>query len=426
MSTNVQPAGNLPVNASLENLRKQARTLQRQHREGTKEAIARVVAIVATPHEPLPLSEAQFVLARECGFSSWPALVAAFSPGEPGRVLREGNRVWIDGVPRLRWGSSPEPTYLGALEAALRGSGRPTDLTRLMGDSALCFRLRWATRDGGEAWCGSGPAGEWPEEVAALNAATGYVFEWGVPPWSPDHDPEALKARVVEHIDRGWPILGFGARMDMAVVYGYEHGGDRVLLSDYWATDDPSVLSIAEVHEIGMFLERIEAPAKRPAAVRAGLELAARRWHEGMVDATDDKGAAYHYGAAGYERWIADLKRFESLSDGQRGNLFFLSSWTYSSLFQNRKRHAARYLRTNAEHLPSDAQQALEDAAACYDRLSDRLGTWDPADPTFGFVKQQPIESWTPEVRADELEMLRDMFALDTQAVAHISKALKI
>jgi hypothetical protein len=426
MSTNAQPAGVLPVNASLENLRKQARRLQRQHQEGKEEAVSRVGAVVTTPREPLALSEAQFVLARESGFSSWPALVAAFAPGEPGRVLREGDRVWIDGVPRLRWGSSPEPTYLGAMEAALRGSGRPIELTRLMGDSALCFRLRWATRDGGEAWCGSGPAGEWPDEVAALNQATGYVFEWGPPPWSPEHDPEALKTRVVEHIDRGWPILGFGARMDMAVVYGYESGGKRILLSDYWATDDPSVLPLAEAHEIGMFLQRIDSPAPRQTAARAGLELAARRWHEGIVDAPGDTGATYYYGSAAYERWLADLERFESLNEGQRGNLYFLSSWTFSSLFQNRKGHAARYLRTNAEHFPEAARQGLEDAATCYDRMSDLLGGWDPADPKFGFVKQQPIESWTGEVRSDELALLRDLLALDRQAIAHIAKALEV
>ena len=170
MSTNTHAGGVLPVNASLENLRKQARTLQRRHREGTEESVGRVRVVLESPREPLTLSEAQFVVARESGFSSWPALVAAFSPGEPGRVIKDGDRTWIDGVPRLRWGSSPEPTYLGALEAALRGSGRPIELTRLMGDSGLCFRLRWATRDGGNAWCGSGPVGEWPDEVAALNA----------------------------------------------------------------------------------------------------------------------------------------------------------------------------------------------------------------------------------------------------------------
>jgi hypothetical protein len=424
MSTNTYAGGVLPVNASLENLRKQARTLQRQHRKGTEESVGRVNAVLESPREPLTLSEAQFVVACESGFSSWPSLVAAFSPGEPGRVIKDGGRTWIDGVPRLRWGSSPEPTYLGALEAALRGSGRPIELTRLMGDSALCFRLRWATRDGGNGWCGSGPVGEWPDEVAALNQATGYFFEWGAPPWSPEHDPAALKARIVEHIDRGWPILGFGARQDLSVIYGYEDNGERVLLSDYWATDDPSVMATTDAQEIGMFLERIAAQAPRPASVRAGLALALKRWDEGVVDPDPSTGATYYYGPAGYERWLADLERHDTLSDGQRANLYFLSSWTFSSLFQNRKGHAAQYLRDNAEHLPPVSRPALEEAASAYDRMSDRLGQWDPADPRFGFVKQQPLESWTPTVRDAEITLLRDLQTLDTAAIGHLRDAI--
>ena len=113
--------------------------------------------------------------------------------------------------------------------------------------------------------------------------ATGYFFEWCAPPWSPDHDPVALRARIVEHIDRGWPILGFGARQDLSVIYGYEAGGERVLLSDYWATDDPSVMATADAQEIGMFLERIAAQAPRPSLCasrpRIGAEAMGRRGH---------------------------------------------------------------------------------------------------------------------------------------------------
>jgi len=169
----------LPPRASLENLRNQAKTLQKQHREGNAEALARVSVWLGPDAQPstlegpavrsssgvvtpLRLHDAQFVLAREYGFASWPRLVEHFEAQQSReRVRRENGRVWIEGVPRLRWGSSPEPTFIGALEAAFRSSDRPLDITTLMGDSGLAFRLRWATRDGGNAWCGSGPCGAW-------------------------------------------------------------------------------------------------------------------------------------------------------------------------------------------------------------------------------------------------------------------------
>src|ERR1700692_2454119 len=76
----------LPANPSLENLKKQAKTLQKAWRGGAAEAIARI-----RPAHPQygglsgeqlgaiqpRLTDCQLVLAREAGFESWPQLKAA-------------------------------------------------------------------------------------------------------------------------------------------------------------------------------------------------------------------------------------------------------------------------------------------------------------------------------------------------------------
>ena len=83
----------LPANPSLENLKKQAKTLQKAWSAGRAEAIARIRA--AHPQysglsdEQLGaikprLTDCQLVLARESGFDSWPQLKAAVASGEPG------------------------------------------------------------------------------------------------------------------------------------------------------------------------------------------------------------------------------------------------------------------------------------------------------------------------------------------------------
>jgi len=80
----------LPAAPSLEQLRNRARDLQRAHRAGDPAARARVAARAPKPPaagEPLKLSAAQLVIAREHGFPSWPRLrayaerVAAGGPG---------------------------------------------------------------------------------------------------------------------------------------------------------------------------------------------------------------------------------------------------------------------------------------------------------------------------------------------------------
>jgi len=78
-------SASLPSAPSLEQLRKQAKELLRAHRAGDPEALARVAA--NEPGEPLKLTGAQHVVAREHGFPSWPRLkayaerVAAHGPG---------------------------------------------------------------------------------------------------------------------------------------------------------------------------------------------------------------------------------------------------------------------------------------------------------------------------------------------------------
>ena len=76
----------LPANPSLENLKKQAKTLQKAWRTGAAEAITRIRAVHprygGLSDEQLRavkprLTDCQFVLAREAGFESWPQLKVA-------------------------------------------------------------------------------------------------------------------------------------------------------------------------------------------------------------------------------------------------------------------------------------------------------------------------------------------------------------
>jgi ankyrin repeat protein len=70
------PTIKLPADASLENLRKRARALQRAVRAGDAGALARVRAShpAGVPGDAFPLAGAQLVLAREYGFAGWPRL----------------------------------------------------------------------------------------------------------------------------------------------------------------------------------------------------------------------------------------------------------------------------------------------------------------------------------------------------------------
>ena len=88
----------LPTNPSLDQMRKQARDLQRAVRGGDAAAIDRVNSVhpAGRPYDPatFPLSAAQLVVARSYGFPSWPRLVHYFDVvatyGRPGGATRDG------------------------------------------------------------------------------------------------------------------------------------------------------------------------------------------------------------------------------------------------------------------------------------------------------------------------------------------------
>jgi hypothetical protein len=71
------PASTLPLRPSIEQLRKRAKELLRAFRAGDVDASARLGALLPAPpvRDAATLADAQFVVAREYGFDSWPKIV---------------------------------------------------------------------------------------------------------------------------------------------------------------------------------------------------------------------------------------------------------------------------------------------------------------------------------------------------------------
>ena len=75
----------LPARPSLEQLRKQAKELLQQLRSGDKSATARLHAHKPEVSTPI-LADAQYVIAREHGFESWPKLVHHIHAAQPSEL----------------------------------------------------------------------------------------------------------------------------------------------------------------------------------------------------------------------------------------------------------------------------------------------------------------------------------------------------
>lgn len=114
-------APRLPARPSLEQLRKQAKELLREFRAGDAAAVQRVGTAIPRLADPalagdVALADAQFVLAREHGFESWPKLVQHIDGNHPPGIARyerlaeEVARAYVAGdgmaIRKLNWTQS--------------------------------------------------------------------------------------------------------------------------------------------------------------------------------------------------------------------------------------------------------------------------------------------------------------------------------
>ena len=169
-------------------------------------------------------------------------------------VKREGGKVWIEGVPTLSWIKDGECTYAGALAAALAATEYAYSYSEIMGFSGLAFRTRWYQNDTGAAWCPSSPVGEFPEPMAATEQATGWRFRGVVRLGLKEPHMEQFAPDIVAAIDSGRPVLAYEPGLNMAVIYGYEGGGETVLLRDYSTGETPLELPTAKLGAMLIFL----------------------------------------------------------------------------------------------------------------------------------------------------------------------------
>jgi len=333
-------------------------------------------------------------------------------------VRREGHRVWIEGVPRLKQSDGKACTFAGALEVTLAVTAHPYSYVDIMGLTALAFRVRWSNEDTKTKWCGSCAIGEMPDELTDVGRLTGWALPTDTQFGEDQADTDAIRRKIVTSIDAGRPVMAYASCLEMAVIYGYADGGGTLLVSDY-RIDQPFRLPAEKIGPLQTYLgDRTEPPSRRDALIEA-LKTAVVNWrrqrHDGGIE-----GREYFYGDAALHAWLQDLSNADDLPKKKREVFFRLNNWNYRSL-KDARAAASAFLEEHASLLGDETRTALGRAAELY---QDELDDLERREKTHRSWSVESVDAWTDQIRKGQRESLLAVRRKEAEAIAEIEKAL--
>jgi hypothetical protein len=419
----------LPSNPNLVQLKKQAKEILKAHGDGQTNVCPRLrrlprfarAGFEEIMSADVVLADVQHALAVEHGFKSWGQLKHALEKGEgkPAPELkRENGAVWIEGVPKLGWGLDRDCTFIGSLEAAMSVTDRPFSYTDLMAFSGMAFRVRWSP-----TFCPSSVVAELPDERHAIWRSTGWSLPTDTQFGEEEPDREPIRAKIVQSIDAQLPVLAYSDKLDMSVIYGYEDSGALLWFSDYHHGEMPYKLPLAKLGPMQLYLGKRDPELSGAEQLRLALDLAVRHWNRGTHDGGIN-GRVYLYGSAAYDAWIEALGRFDTLPEDEARQLGHTNGFAAVYGLAGAREAAAVFLREHKALVPDEAAGPVQRAAeACTAAFTTLFAVFEK-EKLFRMPWQRPLSEWTPERRAREMDILRQVRTHDERTITELEQVL--
>ena len=326
----------------------------------------------------------------------------------------------LAGVPRIGYDVHLCP-FPGTLYAYLKYVGDLQDYDYLMGVTGAAFRRLWNRDDGGNVGILRYKNEPFRLAFAALD------YEWHTVP--ADADKETMIAAIRESLAQGRPAISFGiiGPPEPGLVVGYDEDGAVLYGWSYFQDQRERYYETRDWFErmdksggVGLLIIDDKQPA-RPTARE--MLVASLQWALDLERTAHRPNLPDHLGGlAAYDAWAdalevdADYPRDDHRTMGVR-----VMVHGDQCVMLEERHEAARFLR-RMKAVASQAAARLEDAAALYDQVGDRvtpLWPW-PIDPCAGAM-QALADARTRRQLAGHVRAAK---AKEAQAVEHLERAL--
>ncbi len=329
-------------------------------------------------------------------------------------IHKEGDRVVLEGVNGWFVGDKGSSVH-AAQEAVMRAVGEDVTYDYLVGVSGLAFRMQ-VSKNG---LCPSSPhsACGYNCTKRAVEALPWEARAYEVTKEDVAKVKEARRA-VMASIDRGVPVL-YGSEED-GVIIGYQKGGDEWLCFDALVQGGQKmIVKKSWPWGIGIYTARKAHDPDRRALVIGSLRQA--------VDMANAQEAdAYFVGFKAWDKYIEKLKALDAADEKTRNDSMQGNAWIYECLGQYRG-CAARYLRGVASEFDAPAAEHLRKAADLYAKMSSEVLV-DPKNCPLTIAPYpfslKPGQTWTAEMRQEQVKRLQAALPIERQALAEIGQAL--
>ncbi len=144
----------------------------------------------------------------------------------------------LQGVRHIAYGNPSAVCFIGSVMALMEYLGDPVDDDELFALSGVALCFPWKER----SCCDEvSILAEIPQRTfRALGYGSEYLYEPDITGAPRAYSRELYKTKILDSIDRGRPVIGFGFTHGdpfTCVIAGYEDGGNRLLLRAYWSPD---------------------------------------------------------------------------------------------------------------------------------------------------------------------------------------------
>jgi len=144
-----------------------------------------------------------------------------------------------------------------------------------------------------------------------------------------------------------------------------------------------------------------------------------------MVNAEEAEN--YYIGFNAWDKWFEKLGALEEMDDKTRNGSMLGNSWIYECLTAYRAA-AAEYLHAVAGEFEPEPAEHLKRAAGLYGKMSGEVLAGDTClldiAPLPWSLKEG--QTWTSEMRQDQMRRLQEALPLEREAVEEIEKALAL